>query len=209
MLSKLFPARSEYVYVAHPRQIFYGIFIMAVGWATMTRDHWFTFGISVFIIGIILSIVIMIAIAWEKVIRYWEILDQFANTMIKANNPDLWQALGFKSPPQQVEIIETSEETKDEGWRMKIHRLPVSPAVMQSIADKVIYSGKTDFIEADFTNVPNIRKVKNELKAKGLLSPKNKKNVRLGYTFNKKGMDVLYEYASEVIKMEVKRRLDE
>lgn len=208
ILSKLFPTNEEYNYVAHPRQVLWGIFIMAVGWATMIRDDWETFGLITFCIGIILSITIIVAIHWEKVTRYWETLDNFANTMIRSNNPDLWMALGFKVPPQQVRIIETIPESKEHGWKQKIHNLPVSPATMQLIADKVLLSGNTDFTSASFSHIPNFRNIQRQLKKEGLLAQKNKKNARIGYGFNKKGMDTLYEYASEGVKLELKRRLE-
>ena len=206
LLSKLFP-NTEYHYVAHPRQVFYGVFLMAVGCATFIRDGWVWFGFITFIIGLCLSITVILAINWDKASNYWNTLDSFAQTMMKSNNPDLWQALGFKYPPQQVTITEVKQADNDSGYQMKFHRIPISPATMQMIADKVLMSGNTDFIEDNYSNVPNIRKVRKLLKDDGLLSPKNKKNVRLGYTFNKKGIDSLYQYASEGIKLELKRRL--
>lgn len=147
--------------------------------------------------------IITVGILWDKMIEYWSTLDSFAVTMIRSNNPDLWQALGFKVPPNQVMITEVNN---NDGFpQYKMNRIPVSPAVMQSIADKVFLSGKTDFIETNF-NIPNYRKVKKHLKDNGYIAPANKKNVRLGYTFTKKGIDALYEYASEGIKIELNRR---
>lgn len=207
ILSKIFPTTSEYTYVAHPRQVLWGVFIMAVGVATFVFDGWFYFGTFTFIIGVLLSITVMLAINWDKAAGYWSTLDSFAQTMMKANNPDLWMALGFKVPPQNVMITEVKQETKDDGWQMKIHRLPVSPATMQLIADKVLLSGNTDFIETTYKNIPNFRKIQKELKKEGLLTPKNKSNVRMGYSFNKKGIDTLYQYASEGIRLELKRRI--
>jgi hypothetical protein len=205
LLSKLFPSTVEYQYVAHPRQIFYGVFIMAVGCATFIRDGWEVFGVVTFILGTLLSITILLAINWDKASNYWNTLDEFAKTMIKSNNPDLWMALGFKHVPQEVTITERKEDEQGNFSGFKFHRLPVSPATMQMIADKVLLSGNTDFVESSW-NIPNFRKIQKELKKEGLLSQKNKSNVRLGYTFNRKGIDTLYQYASEGIRMELKRK---
>lgn len=193
-------------YHAKPHHLIWSLLFMAVGVVTFTYDDWHLFGVCSFILGSGLGVIIVLGMLWDKVTEYWSTLDSFANTMMKSNNPDLWMALGFKVPPSQVMITETKEADNDGGYSMKIHRIPVSPAVMQSIADKVLLSGNTDFIETNFSNIPNIRKVRNHLKAEGLLSPKNKKNVRLGYTFNRKGIDSLYQYASEGIRLELKRR---
>lgn len=204
LLGKLFSSSYLDKYVAHPIHLLWSLLIMAIGVITFTENGYF--GAASFILGGILGISICVSIAWEKSIEYWNTVTEFANVMMKSNNPDLWQALGFKAPPQQVIVKEVKEASTDNGWQMKIHRLPVSPATMQLVADTVLHSGNTDFIESDFAHIPNIRKIRNHLKAEGLLSPKNKKNVRLGYTFNRKGLDTLYQYASEGVKLELRKR---
>lgn len=207
LLSILFKSDYSYVrYTPKHQDLVYSVLMMALGTMTFVRDGWHYFGMITFALGASLGLVIIIGIAWDKAIEYWSTLDQFANTMMKSNNPDLWMALGFKAPPNQVTIQEVKQADHESGFSMKFHKLPVSPAIMQSIADKVLLSGNTDFIETGYKNIPNIRKVRDKLKAEGLLSPKNNKNVRLGYTFNRKGLDTLYEYASEGIKLELKRR---
>jgi len=205
-LAVLFNPRYTDGYKAHPLHVVFSLFIMAVGTATFVRDGWAVFGTVAFIIGAGLGFSIVIGIGWDKSIEYWSTLESFANVMIKSNNPDLWMALGFKAPPSKIMIEERKTDDKGNFTGFRYNPIPVSPAIMQSIADKVLMTGKTEFLESDYANIPNIRKVRNELKEKGYIIPKNKKNVRLGYTWNKKGLDILYEYASDGIKMELKRR---
>lgn len=199
--------RNDYgTYKAKPYHVAWALFVMAIGTVTFVYDGWAVFGIATFIIGALLGIAIVFSVAWEKRTEYWETVTSFAQVMIKSNNPDLWQALGFKNPPQQVTIQEVKQADNESGYQVKFHKVPVSPSVMQLIADTVLHSGKNDFIESDYGHIPNIRKVRDKLKEQGLISPRNKKNVRLGYTFNKKGLEVLYQYASEGVKLELKRR---
>lgn len=205
-LALLFRTDNEYQYVAHPRQTIYAILIMVMGWATMTRDNWFTFGIITFILGCLLFITIILAINWEKVTRYWETLDEFANTMIKANNPDLWYAMGFKNVPKNVTITETKQADNESGFSMKFKQLPVSPATMQLIADNVLLSGDADFTETKYGHIPGFRNIQKEFKKKGMLAQKNQANVRNGHRFNKKGYEVLYNYASESVKLELRKK---
>jgi len=179
---------------------------MFVGTFAFIYYDWIAFGIVSFILGAGLGVAIVLGIGWDKATEYWSTLDSFAQTMIRSNNPDLWQALGFKNPPAKIMIEERKTDERGNFTGFRYNPIPVSPAVMQSIADKVLMTGKTEFVETDYSHIPNIRKVRNELKQKGYIIPKNKKNVRLGYTWNKKGLDVLYQYASEQIKMELNRR---
>ena len=206
LLGKIFRSQDAYAYVAYPAHAMWGLFVMLVGYVAIIRDGWMIFGIITFILGIGLFITVIISINWENVIRYWSTLDQFANTMTKANNPDLWQALGFKTPPSQVLIEERKTDERGNFTGFTMYRPNVSPATMQMIADKVLMSGNSDFIETNYSNVPNFRKIQKQFRKDGLLSQKNNSNPRLGYTFNRKGIDTLYQFASESIKMELKRR---
>lgn len=206
-MSYLFHNDDYYRWTAKPHQLIWSLLFMAVGTVTFTRDNWVIFGVASFILGAGLGIIIVLGMLWDKMIEYWDTLDSFANTMIKSNNPDLWQALGFKNPPSQIMITERKEADRESGFQMKFKQIPVSPATMQSVADKVLMTGKTEFTEEDYSSlVKNFRKVRKYMKDNGYIAPKNKRNVHLGYTFTKKGIDTLYEYASEGVKLELKRR---
>lgn len=205
-MSFLFRNDMDYRYTPKPSHLIWSVFYMAVGIVSFVNYDWYIFGVMTFILGLGLGAVIILGMLWDKSIEYWSTLESFANTMIRSNNPDLWMALGFKNPPSQITIEERKTDDKGNFAGFRYNPIPVSPATMQLIADTVLHTGKTEFTEDDFSHVPNIRKVRNHLKEKGYIVPKNSKNVRLGYTWNKKGLDVLYEFASESIKMELKRR---
>src|SRR3990172_271346 len=210
LIAYLFHDDDIYRYTAKPWHIVYPMLMLAVGSVTFGYG-WFFFGLVMSMLGIALGISITFAISWDKSIEYWSMLNEFARTMIKSNNPDLWEAMGFKHPPHQIMITETKQADNESGFSMKFHRLPISPAVMQSVADKVLMSGRGEFPAENShlgKNIPNYRKVKKYLKENRYIIPTNPKNERLGYSFNRKGLDALYEYASESIKLELKRKGD-
>lgn len=211
LLGKLFHSGYLDRYTPHPIHGVWAMLIMAVGVVTFVRDGWMIFGMTSFMLGAALGFATVLSMLWEKSIQYWQAIADVFEKAGRVTDPiaraEILQSMGYKViPNQMITIHEVREETKEHGWQKLTHRVPVSPTVMQLIADKVLMSGNTDFIETNFSNIPNFRKVHKELKAKGLLSQKNNKNVRLGYTFNRKGLDTLYEYASEGVKLELRKR---
>jgi hypothetical protein len=110
-------------------------------------------------------------------------------------------ALGYKSIPDKVQVIE--KEDKGQGsFSWKISNTPIPVTNMNMLSNKVLGSGDVSFTEERYGNiVPNFRKVRKDWIAQNVIKLKNTKNPRLGYKFTKKGIDVLYEFASQEFKL--------
>jgi hypothetical protein len=205
LFSKLFGDEIMGRYVGRPQHALFGLFIMTVGFVTTVRDNWFIFGITTFILGVLLFLAIVINIAWMPVIEYWFTINEHIRIMSKINNPDLWYALGYKQVPQSV-TIEEREDTGQGFYNTHIRNIPISPASMSMIANKVLNSGNTKFSETEYARlIPNFRKVRKDWhENKGYVKLANSKNPRLGYQWTKKGIDMLYEFKSIGIELKIK-----
>ena len=198
ILAQLFQRDFDTPYYAKPQDIVYPMAMMGVGTASLFYEKWKIFGILSIILGFLMGLTIELCINWDKIISYWEIINQHILLMDKIKNPDLWYALGYKQVPETVRVI----ENLNDGHTIRFKEIPISPAKMNILANKVLMSGKTTFSEKEYAAiVPNFRKIQKEWKSKGYLKSNNQKNPRLGYSFTRKGMDVLYEFASQEFKL--------
>ena len=210
IMRRLFSSdNSYYRYVPRPSHLLYAIALMFAG--TLFTGHEFVaLGVFTFIFGVAMGLTILVGMNWDKVIEYWSIIDDVVGKIITIKDVSLryeiLKSLGYQVSPSRVEVFETrvNENGVFEG---EIKKLPVSPAVLQMIADKALHSGQLDFTQKIYGHlVPSFRDVQRQLKDAGYIIPKNKRNVRGGYMFNKKGVEILYQYASEGVKMELKRK---
>jgi hypothetical protein len=203
LLSKLFRQDVfESRYMPKPFHLLYSLLFMGVGTVTFF-DGWGWFGVCSFLLGLFLGITIITGMNWEWVISYWEEINKHIEWMDKHPDPELWYAIGYKKVPSSVRVI----EDLNEGNTTRYRELPVSPAKMNILANKVLMSGKTTFSEKEYSSlVPNFRKVQKDWKEKGYLKQNNQTNKRLGYSFTKKGMQVLYEFASDEFKLSLKEK---
>lgn len=187
--------------------LFYAVALLFIGSGAIAYD-WIAFGLITFIFGIGLGATVLIGINWDKAIEYWAEIAHVLEAAGRIKDPvaraEILQSMGYNVTPQSITIIETEAETNEHGWQQKIGQLPVPASVMQIIADKVLMSGKASFTEPQYkTVIPNYRKVQKELKEKKYLI-----KTKDGHVFNKKGIEALYEYASESVKLEMKRKRD-
>lgn len=201
ILSKLFYSNTfEIGYSPKPKDLFVALLIMGLGVYSWFWGWFFVGGLIVFL-GFVLGITIIICMNWEFVIRYWETVNEHIKLMTKNNNPELWYALGYKKIPDKIQIIET-EDTGGGYYSTRIKELPISPAKMNMVANKVLGTGDTSFSEERYAAIiPNFRKVKKDWIDKGYVKLKNPKNPRLSHKFTKKGIDMLYEFASHEYKI--------
>jgi hypothetical protein len=204
-----------YKYTPHPIHFFYVLLLLGVGTATL-KIGWYFVGFMSSLFGVLLGITIILGMNWEKATAYWEAIASVFDAAVKIKDSttryELLKSMGYKVLPSQVEIIETRQDEYGIFQGQSIKRYPISPAIMQTIADKVLGeyitkgSVEFDFKEDKFDFVPRLRQVKNKFKEDNLITAKNKKNVRLGYRWTRKGIDELYQYASEGVKLELKRK---
>lgn len=177
----------------------------------MTLGHgWIFFGFMSAFFGVLTGLTIILGMNWDKVIEYWHQIENVFEAAAKINDTaaryELLKSMGYNVPPRRIEIIETKKDEAGAYAMDKTIIKGISPAVLQMIADKVLMSGKAEFAEEEYSQfVPAIRKVRKLFKESGIIAPKNKSNVRLGYSFTKKGMDTLYQSASQGVKLELQR----
>lgn len=191
-------------YYARPIHLIYSILFMAVGNRTAYLDGWAVFGMITFILGLLLGLSILFVMNWDKVIEYWDTLNEHV-TLMNKSNPDIWVALGYSKPSRTVEVIER-EETGQGLYNTRIANLNISPSKMNQVADKVLYNATVnknfDFTEELYGSlIPNFRKKRKQWIKEKKLVPNNSKNVKNGYRLSKKGFDMFYEFASENMKL--------
>ena len=213
MLYKLFGklfGTDLYRYSPRPWHLLYALLLMAVG--TVTMGHgWIFFGLMSGFFGVLLGLTIILGMNWDKVTEYWSQIEYVLEAANKikdtATRVELLKSMGYNVPPSKIEIIETKQDDAGTYAMDKTIIKGVSPAILQLIADKVLMSGKMNFAEQEYSQfVPSIRRVRDKFKAAGIIAPANKKNVRLGYTFTRKGVDTLWRYASDGVKLELERK---
>jgi hypothetical protein len=201
ILSKLFSNEMQGEYYAKPIHLFYSVLFMATGTISFFYDGWVIFGVSVFTLALLLGLSIVFCMNWQKIIDYWTVINEHVILMNKSTNPDLWYALGYNKPPNKIQVIE--QEDNGQGFTTThITDVLVSPAKMNQVANKVLGSGKLDFTEEVYGSlIPNFRQFRKDWISKGRLVQKNKKNKKSGYVLSRKGLQVMYEYASDNIKL--------
>lgn len=190
-------------YLPSPHHMIYPVLMLATGFKCLMYYNWQIFGVLMIIGACLFALVIMFGIAWRGPIEYWEKIRQTVEVMNRIKSPEVWTALGFKSLPQTITIQEkkVDEHGVTQQWIFK--KPEISPVMLNMIANKVLLSGTLDFTEELYKDkISNFRKVQKDLKEKGYIVPKNKKNVRNGYVWSRKGVDVLYQFADQnVLKL--------
>ena len=221
LLEALFGPSVFDAYVPKPRHLFYAVLMLAVGNRAIFFDGWFWFGLVTFLLGTGLGISIMISIPVYMYSEYWTKADYSIRSLkgtiqilSKTNNPDIWEAFGLTAPMQEVEIIEQANIEYGIPRTTRFHRLPVSPAILQTIAD-IILSGQGNFSEDEIVNkrkllpAPKFRELQDKMEGDGMLELRNKANPRQGYTTTPRGALVLYEAASPSVQQLVKGESNE
>lgn len=208
----LFHDDDFYRYTPKPWHLIHPVLLLASG-TVATGLGWLFFGFMSSLFGVVLGLTILIGLNWDKVIEYWKqieyVLEAAAKIKDAATRYELLKSMGYQIVPSEVTINEKQSDKHGILEHLSIKRLPISPAVMQVIADKILMTGKMEFPAEKSTlgqSIPNYRKTKQYLIRNNYIIPTNPKNVRLGYSFNRKGTDVLYEYASEAVKLQLRQK---
>lgn len=197
-------------YTPKPWHIFYSVLLMALGTVSVVRDGWFWFGLICFLLGVSLGVVIDLCLGWDKAAEYWDTINQNVKLMMSIKDPniryEIWKSMGYNFSPTNATVTERKEGEFGEFIGLSNKTLPVSPEVMQMIADKVLFSKNLNFKEEEFRFVPKFRKVKKYFETEKLITQNHKTNPRFSHSFNRKGLTWLYQFASEGVKLELKRR---
>lgn len=205
ILGKLFKSDPfDTRYTPKPLHLAYSLLFVAVGIKSVNSYDWIYFGLFSTFIGSLLGITIILGMNWDKAIEYWMTINYNIKLMMKVKDPDIWIALGYKSIPQSVNVVET-EDTGQGFIATRYKNYHISPSRLNLVSNKVLGTGKATFTEDDYSAlIPNFRKVRREWIKDGYVTPLHKDNPRLGYAFSKKGMDMIYQFASDSVKLKEK-----
>ncbi len=207
MLKKLFNLTFFPDHVPQPKHMIYPALMMAAGWKVLIEYQWMGFGLTFIIIGIFFAVAVIIGVGWRGPIEYWKQIEETLRVMIKIKDPAVWVSMGYKSVPSTIVIEERKSDEKGNflGFSYKRPEI-ISPVAANTIANKVLLSKNIDFTQAKYGSIiSNFRKAQKELIELGYIAPKNKKNVRSGYRFTKKGIDFCYQYADEAIRLQLRK----
>ena len=189
-----------------PWHIWPGVLLLAIGTVSMFNNGWFIFGLIVSLIGAFSSVTTAWAVPVYQYGIYWERVKDAIKVINATNDPEILAHFGFKRPAQQIEIIENTNLEHGQYRTTRFGTLNISPAILQAIAD-IILSGQGNFSEEEIVNkrkllpAPKFRELQDEMEQKNILELRNKNNPRQGYAPTPKGTLVLYEAASESVRM--------
>jgi hypothetical protein len=171
------------------------------------------FGVIVIILSIITWLVIDLSIVLDRYKDYWseigytfEIIQRIKDVSIQNT---IFQFFGFTPPPDKIQVIET-EHTGQGFFTMKMKELPVSPHIMQAIADHVLTG--TPFSEpalagrGKVVSVNKFRQLSKKLKEQSAIKANSTASNNLGYSLTRKGQQIFYAYASESVKQQLKEK---
>lgn len=201
-----------YNYTAKPWHHWVSILLMAGGVLTFLDKIWWFFGVCIFILGFITGAWIIYDGWITKQIEYWEVVSEAVKLSIKSDNPEVkrmfYDALGIQRPSETVRVIE--DVNNGQGFiSTKIHDLPVTMSELQVISDTVL-SG-TSFSENEIVtkrkilSAPKFRELRKTFENRQFIKPHNVKHRNQGFAITRKGQQVLYQYASESVKGELKK----
>lgn len=199
-------------YQAKPGHVIYSLLIMGLG-----ARFWFTSGLEwlgnfFVILGFLFGITILVCLNWDKSIAYWDKIDSVLTTLHKVNNPEVWKwahlVFGVDVPDTLSKVTVKETEDKRQGsFSWKYHDISIPPNQMNMIANKVLGSGNTDLSETVYGSViPNFRKIRKQWISEGILVPKNRNNVKNGYCLSRKGLQVMYNFASDHMKLKIEEK---
>lgn len=199
-------------YVPHVRHVLYPILMGAAGWKCLTVYQWEVFGALVVWGAALLFLVIVLGIAWRGPIEYWDKIESVTKVLLKINKPEVWYALGFKEIPSIT--IKEYIEPKTPNSLPTIHytRTPApNVVVLNTIANKVIMSQRTDFTEALYGNIVKGSGVKggwaafiDDFKKKGF-AKKESAHPKAKHVLTHKGLQHLYQFADNAIKLQIEK----
>lgn len=197
-------------YVPHVRHVVYPVLMLAAGFKCLNVYQWEVFGLIMIISGSLLMLVIIVGIGWRGPIEYWRQIEQNIKIMLKINDPQVWVALGFKEIPEIVTTKEYIEApTANSLPTIRYTRAPANDViVLNTIANKVLLSGKADFTEELYGRIVKgkykggWKAFVNDFKNKGYVTKANK-HPKSKHVLTRKGLNHVYNFADEAIKLQI------
>lgn len=203
MIRKLLRSINDFYitdYVPRVAHIIYPVSMMFIGYTSIVNYGWLMFGQVLFWLGVALAVVIIVGIGWRGPIEYWKQIEETIHVMLKIKDPAVWVSLGYKKLPEQITIEEKRFDDYGEyqgSTFKKTSDIPVT--VANQLANRALMNLNEKDVDFTLDKYKASRKTQEKLKELGYIVPKNKKNVRNGYRWSKKGIDFCYQYADNIL----------
>jgi hypothetical protein len=170
-----------------PYHLIYAVVLFALGAVALSRDGWVMFGVTLWILGAVTSVWVVVTGFWHERAEY---LDSLSDVLHEVKDVDLdkMAALGIsKIEPSRKVIVDLHE-----GTRSRHFDLPVSPVKLQPLA-RGLLSGRP-FSERNWSELlssSEFRALRATLKSKGLIVPVSEKDARQGYILTDTGQALM------------------
>jgi len=196
----------ERIYTPHPIQLYtLCLPLLIIGTASYGWG-WEILGATVFILGALLGLLTVAAVAWREHSSYADRISEDMRVMDRVHNPDVWAALGYSMPlPEQPATIH--HQLPDNPIpQIAFPRPPITDPKMKIFSDAILM-GKS-IAESEWggsdkpMSLPEIRKLKTWLEHpdRQYIRLKNSEHPQLGYRITPKGREFFLFYASDSIR---------
>lgn len=160
--------------------------------------------IAALIIGVRTSIWIANAGEKREESEYWNNLG-YDLRQLRHSRPEVWEALGFNSPPTEVYLKSevTGEQDKSPIMEQENYKFEMSPSELRYMADELL-SGKKTLAEKEWIGTPigstRVRDIKQKMIVAGLIAKAHPTAKTQGFLLTEKGIRYLWEYADDWAK---------
>lgn len=156
--------------------------------------------IVVSIISLMMSYFISVKGKIQSEESYWMEVGRMVE-QLRSAEPEIWEALGFKSPPKHASLEIHRKEVTQPGspfYTTQYVNVPVSPATLQTFADGIL-SGRRKLSEGYWKGIipgPKYRDFQDWMEELGLIAKVNPQAATQGYILTESGEDWLLKFAS-------------
>lgn len=164
--------------------------------------------IVVSIISLMMSYFISIRGKMQSEESYWREVGETIEKLKRAE-PEIWEALGFRSPPNHASLEihrrePQQEEKENPFYTTQYINVPVSPATLQLFADGIL-SGRRKLSEGSWHGIipgPKYRGFQDWMEGLELIAKVNPQAATQGYILTEIGEDWLLKFASASVSGE-------
>lgn len=180
--------------------------LFAIGLFSIYKT-WDTFGWIMIVLGIITTGLITWALIWDVLIRKTDAIRYLfdsAKYLDRDRTNDLLIALGLKPMPERSQQTTITIDKRDQHGALEQTRIipdvPISNEQLVKLAHGLIYEG-APFSRREWADKRGVmtdtqyRNLHSTFLARGLIEPKDPKNLNNGYVLTQSGREMMQQYA--------------
>ena len=192
-------------YIAKPAHLLWAaLFLLAGAVSFPFAGSWAWAGASLLLMGTSTWVWVIFSGLWHSYESYWREIAEVAKALSQTDSPEVWSALGFVAPAKNFKV-EVSELDKKGYGATASFDLPGSAVQFTTFADGILMGRSLSETEwagpGKLYSVPIFRRLKKELEERRLIVLKNVAAPTQGFTYTRKGKEVLLTYATEGVKL--------